>query len=75
MPIHIPIEALEPETLLRMLQDFVTRDGTDYGEVETALETKIQQVRSALEKGHAVIVFDESSETFTILPKEEAKAL
>lgn len=74
-PISIPIEALEEETLLCMLQDFVTRDGTDYGLVETALETKVQQVRTALQNGHAVIVYDESSETFTILPKEEAKAL
>lgn len=74
-PISIPIEALEEETLLRMLQDFVTRDGTDYGLVETALETKIQQVRTALQNGRAVIVYDESSETFTILTKEEAKAL
>ena len=75
MPIQIPMDALEETTLLRMLQDFVTRDGTDYGRVETALDTKVQQVLSALKKGHAVIVYDESSESFTILPKEEAKAL
>ena len=75
MPIQIPMDALEETTLLRMLQDFVTRDGTDYGRVETALDTKVQQVLFALKKGHAVIVYDESSESFTILPKEEAKAL
>ena len=75
MPIQIPMDALEETTLLRMLQDFVTRDGTDYGRVETALDTKVQQVLFALKKGHAVIVYDEASESFTILPKEEAKAL
>jgi len=46
---------------------FVTRDGTDYGEVEILLETKIVQVLAQLKSGKAVIVFDQETESCTVL--------
>ena len=53
----IPYDQLEPDTLTRLIEDFVTRDGTDNGD-ETPLETRVERVRRALAKGTAVIVFD-----------------
>lgn len=53
----IPYDQLEPDTLTRLIEDFVTRDGTDNGD-ETPLETRVERVRQALSKGTAVIVFD-----------------
>lgn len=53
----IPYDQLEPETLTRLIEDFVTREGTDNGD-ETPLETRVERVRHALGKGTAVIVFD-----------------
>jgi uncharacterized protein YheU (UPF0270 family) len=67
----IPHDELAPETLTRLLTEFVTRDGTDYGEVETTLEQKISQVRAQLRSGEIVIVFDAESETCTLIPKHE----
>lgn len=57
----IPFEQLAPETLTGLIEDFVTRDGTDHGD-ETPLQVRIERVRHALEKKQAVIVFDIESQ-------------
>lgn len=57
----IPHDQLEPDTLTRLIEDFVTREGTDNGD-ETPLETRVTRVRRALDKGEAVIVFDPDSQ-------------
>ncbi|MFC3609317.1 YheU family protein [Stutzerimonas tarimensis] len=56
----IPPDSLQADTLTRLIEDFVTRDGTDNGD-ETPLETRVARVRQALDKGLAVIVFDADS--------------
>lgn len=53
----IPFEKLAPDTLTGLIEDFVTRDGTDHGD-NTPLQTRIERVHRALEKKQAVIVFD-----------------
>ncbi len=45
----IPFEQLAPDTLTRLIEDFVTRDGTDNGD-ETPLQVRIDRVRRALDK-------------------------
>ena len=65
--IKIPYAQLNPETLNSVIEEFVTRDGTDYGEIEVSLETKTSQVLGQLKSGKAVIVFDQESETCNIL--------
>lgn len=57
MPMLIPHTQLEPDTLTRLIEDFVTREGTDNGD-ETPLTTRVERVRRALDKGEAVIIFD-----------------
>jgi len=53
----IPYDQLEPDTLTRLIEDFVTREGADNGD-ETPLEIRVERVREALRKGTAVIAFD-----------------
>jgi len=65
--LKIPYDQLNPETLHGVIEEFVTRDGTDYGEVEVSLKTKISQVLGQLKSGKAVIVFDQATETCNIL--------
>ena len=67
----VPYEQLEPETLNNLIEEFVTRDGTDYGEVEVSLETKTSQVLNQLKSKKAVIVFDNNTETCTILISDD----
>ncbi len=65
--LKIPYDQLNSDTLYGVIEEFVTRDGTDYGEVEVSLETKISQVLRQLKSGKAVIVFDQATETCNIL--------
>jgi uncharacterized protein YheU (UPF0270 family) len=65
--LKIPYDQLNPEALHGVIEEFVTRDGTDYGEIEVSLETKISQVIGQLKSEKAVIVFDQESETCNIL--------
>ncbi|MFW9715340.1 YheU family protein [Vibrio parahaemolyticus] len=62
----IPCQDIAPETLENLIREFVLREGTDYGAVEISLQNKIDQVKTQLEKGEAVIVFSELHETVDI---------
>ncbi len=66
----IPHDLLEPDTLTRLIEDFVTRDGTDNGD-ETPLETRVARVRQALAKGQAFILFDLESQQCQLLAKHD----
>jgi hypothetical protein len=57
-----------------MIEEFVTREGTDYGEQETELAQKVAQLRSQLRSGKAGILFYPGSETFQIVPREQFPA-
>ncbi|MBU0959991.1 MAG: YheU family protein [Proteobacteria bacterium] len=69
--VKIPYDQLSNEALQGVIEEFVTRDGTDYGEVQTPLGTKITQVLKQLKSKDAFIVFDQHSETCTILLKDD----
>ena len=59
---------LSPAALRALVEEFVTRDGTDYGAVERGLEAKVADVMRQLERGEVRIVFDPDSETTTLVP-------
>ncbi len=67
----IPLNKLSNETLLAIIEEFILREGTDYGDEITDKETKIKQVKQQLEHGSAVIVYSELHETVNILPTEQ----
>ncbi len=46
----IPHKDLSADTLQAMVEEFVTRSGTDYGSNEAAMAEKVQQVVRQLEK-------------------------
>jgi uncharacterized protein len=62
----IPVNKLSSEALQGVIEEFISRNGTDYGERESSLETNVRQVKHKLEKGLAVIVFDDETETTNI---------
>ena len=59
---EVPYRTINKNTLRNMIEEFVSRDGTDYGESEVSLEDKINQVLQALRRGQAVIRYDEQSD-------------
>jgi uncharacterized protein YheU (UPF0270 family) len=66
-PIEVPFEDLSGETLRRLAEEFVTRDGTDYGAVEKSLEEKVAGLIRQLESGDAKIYYEAKSETINIV--------
>jgi hypothetical protein len=59
---------LTPTALRGLVEEFVTRDGTDYGAVEKTLDQKVAALMRQLERGEAAIVYDRESQTTTIVP-------
>jgi len=69
--VEVPVSRLSPEALLGLVDEFVSREGTDYGDVVHSLEEKRESVLRQIHRGLAVIVFDPASKTCDILTKEE----
>jgi hypothetical protein len=69
--IRIAPSDLSPDTLQGLLESYVLREGTDYGAVELSLQQKVERLRRQIDRGRAVIVYDEVLESVTILPAEE----
>lgn len=71
----IPHQQLSSEALQGLIEEFITREGTDYGAVEVSLAQKVDQVKRQLDRGDVVIVFDPASESVSILTKYDAKLM
>jgi uncharacterized protein len=62
----IPINKLSAAALKGVIEEFITRCGTDYGTMEATLDTKFRQVKNQLKNGTAVLVFDDQTQTTNI---------
>jgi uncharacterized protein len=56
-----------------LIEEFVTRPGLDTGYTNNILEQHINMVKRQLKRGDAVIVFDETTQTANIVPKDQLK--
>ena len=66
----IPAERLSPEALRALAEEFVTREGTDYGAVEVSLDAKVAQVLDQIRQGLVLIRFDPKTQTCGLFPKQ-----
>jgi uncharacterized protein YheU (UPF0270 family) len=66
-PIVIPHAALAADVLRGVIEAFVLREGTDYGEREFSLEQKVVHVMGQLERGDVQILFDPTSQTVDLV--------
>ncbi len=71
----IPHQQLSPEALRGLIEEYITRDGTDYGIQEIALLQKVQQVEHQIIRGDVVVVFDIATESVSLLSRRDAQAL
>ena len=69
-PVEVPHTALEKDLLRAVVESFVLREGTDYGERELSLDDKVRRVLRLLERGEARIVFDPRTESVDVVTKE-----
>ncbi len=67
MLIDIPYQKIPEETLTRFLEEFVTREGTNYGEQEFTLADLVSQAKNQLETRKAIIQYDDESQSCEIV--------
>jgi len=66
----IPFDKLSPEALQTLIEEFVTRDGTDTGYEKKSFENDVVMVKKQLKRVDAVIVYDQNSQTSNIVLKD-----
>jgi uncharacterized protein YheU (UPF0270 family) len=65
---QIPWKQLSSDALTGLIEEYATREGTEYGRIEISLPGKVAQIRKQLETGEAVILFDSDTQTCNIVP-------
>ncbi len=65
--IEIPADALSPGALRGLIEAFVLREGTDYGEREFSLDEKVAQIELQLARREVRVMYDPGSETATLV--------
>lgn len=67
----IPYDLLSSDALTGLIDEFILREGTDYGSYEYSLAQKHEQILKQLVAGRIVVVFDPVLETSSLLRKED----
>jgi hypothetical protein len=63
----VPYTELSEDALRGVLESFVLREGTEYGERDVSLDQKVAQVTRQLQRGEAQIVFDPETESIDVV--------
>lgn len=66
-PVEVPYAALSADALRGLVEEFVTRDGTDYGVRERTVDEKVRDVLRQLERGEVKILFDPASRSANVV--------
>lgn len=66
-PIEVPMDKLSEDVVQSLIEEFILREGTDYGANEVSLEKKKEQVSKQLENEDIKIVFDPNTESVTLM--------
>ncbi|WP_444912582.1 YheU family protein [Microbulbifer sp. PAAF003] len=67
----IPFEQLDADSLQSLLEEYATREGTEYGEREVELVDKVASLRRQLQSGQVVIWFEPGEETVNLVLAED----
>ena len=66
-PVAVPYSELSADALNGVIDNFILREGTDYGDRVFSHEQRVAQVRLQLERGEARILFDPLDSSVTIV--------
>jgi uncharacterized protein YheU (UPF0270 family) len=64
--LELPADLLSREALHGVVEEFITREGTDYGQREHTFDEKRANVLRLIAAGEVAIIFDPKSETTTL---------
>ena len=73
--IEVPWQEIAPDTLRALVEEYVTRDGTDYGEREVSVARRVEQVMALLRRGELVVVFEPVDESVNIVGRDGLAAV
>jgi uncharacterized protein YheU (UPF0270 family) len=71
----VPFARLEIDVLQALLEDYATRDGTDYGDREFTTQEKVDRLQRQLGAGDLQILYDADSEEWDLVPQVQAELL
>ena len=69
----IPVTSLDSDTLRRITEEFVTREGTDYGYEELTLDQKVDALLLKIRSGDVLVSFDEAMESVSLVSAQSLK--
>ena len=73
--IEVPPRRLQEDVLQALLEEYASRDGTDYGEQELTLEKKVRSLQRQIRSSDLCIIYDADSQEWDLLPRPEAELL
>jgi uncharacterized protein len=69
--VEVPYKELDPDTLRKLIEEFIMREGTDYGKIEMDPDQKISMVVNQLKNGDAVLMWDTNLQSSNIVLKKD----
>ncbi len=66
---EIPYKELQQNTLENLIEEFVSREGTDYGVQVYSMQDKVRHVMRQLEQGSAYIDYDAETSSCNIVKR------
>ncbi|MEM8498831.1 MAG: YheU family protein [Pseudomonadota bacterium] len=67
----IPTDRLSAEAVLGLIEEFVSREGTDYGQQEFSFEQKCAHVQRQLASGGVIVVFDAATDSCNLVSSDD----
>ncbi len=67
----VPWAQLSPDALRGVIEEFVTREGTEYGDQDVPLDTKVAAVKRQLESGDVLVVFDAATNSANLVTRRQ----
>lgn len=67
----IPYQQLSADVLQAIIEQYITREGTDYGAHELSLQQKVDRLLPQVKSGEVLIVFDALSESVQLMHKHD----
>ena len=67
--VDVPLDRIQPDTLRRMIEEFVTREWSELADADFTVEEKIDHVMQQFKDNKIKVVFDLTSETCNIVPR------
>lgn len=65
---EIPYTQLADDVLRAVIEEYITREGTDYGDREYTLDEKVEQITNQLRRREVLINYDPETQTCQLAP-------